>query len=74
MDGTGILYLTDENARRRFVQIDLDRYDRELIEDLLDGLVAESRRGEASVTLAEADAELRAAGKLDDVDLDDAGR
>ena len=70
----GIRYLTDEHDGRRFVQIDLDRYDRELVEDLLDGLVAESRRGEASVSLAEADAELRAAGKLDDGDLDAAGR
>ena len=61
----GILYLTDENGKRRFVQIDLDRFDAEYIEDLLDGLVAESRKDEESVPLAEALAELRQAGKLD---------
>ena len=45
----GILYLTDERNGRRFVQIDLDRYGGEFLDDLLEGLVAASRKGEEVV-------------------------
>lgn len=61
----GILYLTDERNKKRFVQIDLDRFDADYIEDLLDGLVAEARKDEETVTLEEARKQLREAGKLD---------
>lgn len=61
----GILYLTDENNKRRFVQIDIDKYGGEYLEDLIDGLIAESRREEESVPLEQAKKELRTAGKLD---------
>lgn len=50
----GILYLTDSNDKRRFVQIDLDKYGGEYLEDLIDGLIAESRKHEESISLEQA--------------------
>ena len=61
----GLLYLTDEDNRRRFLQIDLSKFDREVIEDLVDGLLAEARRDEDSIPYEEVRAGLKAAGKLD---------
>ena len=61
----GIQYVTDERTKRRFVQIDLDKYGGDYLDDLLDGLVAASRKDEKSVPLAEALEQLRQAGKLD---------
>ena len=49
----GILYVTDSNNNKKFVQIDLEKYGGEYLEDLLDGLVAESRRDEESVSFDE---------------------
>lgn len=62
----GILYLTDESNERRFLQIDLTKFDAEYIEDLLDGLMAEAVKDEESVSLEDAIKELKAAGKLDE--------
>lgn len=62
----GILYLTDENNKRKFVQIDIDKYGGEYLEDLIDGLVAESRKNEASVPLEDVLEDLKNAGKLDE--------
>ena len=47
----GVRLLTDETARRRYVQIDLVTLarDPEAVWDHLDGLIAESRRKEATV-------------------------
>ncbi len=60
----GILYLTDENNERRFVQIDLEKYGEEL-QDFLDGLVVDARRNDEKVPLEEVAADLIAAGKLE---------
>ncbi|MEZ5048812.1 MAG: hypothetical protein R2766_04075 [Saprospiraceae bacterium] len=62
----GILYLTDENNKKRFVQIDIDKYGGEYLQDLIDGLVAESRKNEESVPLEEVLEGLKEAGKLDE--------
>lgn len=62
----GILYLTDENNKKRFVQIDIEKYGGEYLEDLIDGLVAESRKNEESIPFDQAMEELRNAGKLDE--------
>ncbi len=62
----GIMYVTDENNKRRFVQIDIDKYGGEYLEDLIDGLVAESRKSEESIPFDQALEELRKAGKLDE--------
>lgn len=53
MKGLSILF--DERRKKRIVQIDLDavRKDPEAIEDLMDVLVAESRRNEPTITLDE---------------------
>jgi transcriptional regulator of NAD metabolism len=62
----GILYLTDDQNKKRFVQIDLDKYGGEYLQDLIDGLVAESRKNEESVPLEEVIKGLKEAGKLDE--------
>ena len=62
----GIFYLSDEKNKRRFVQIDIDKYGGEYLQDLIDGLVAESRKNEESVPLEEVLEGLKEAGKLDE--------
>ncbi len=61
----GILYLTDEQNRRRFVQIDIDKFGGEYLQDLIDGLIAESRQNEESEPLENVLSEMRKAGKID---------
>ncbi len=53
MKGVSILF--DERKKKRIVQIDMDaiRKDPEGLEDLLDVLVAESRRNEPTISLDE---------------------
>jgi|688.fasta_scaffold08674_2 hypothetical protein len=50
----GVTILFDEARKKRIVQIDLDQLskDPEAIEDLLDGLIAEQRRNEPTISLA----------------------
>lgn len=62
----GILYLTDENNKRKFVQIDLEKYGGEYLQDLIDGLVAESRKNEESIPYEKVMIDLKQAGKLDE--------
>lgn len=62
----GISYLTDENNRRTAVVIDLktiERYPDE-VEDLLDGIIAESRKHEEKVPLDAVIKNLKKSGKL----------
>jgi len=59
----GILYLTDENNKKRFVQIDLEKYG-EIWQDFYDGLVAEMKKGEESYSLNEVILELETKGNL----------
>ena len=61
----GIHFVTDENGTRVAVQLDLDEWG-ELWEDIYDNLVAEERRGEATVSLDDVERELRAEGRLRD--------
>ena len=48
----GVRILTDETEGRRYVQIDLVTLAKEpeAVEDYLDGLIAESRKGEPTVS------------------------
>ena len=62
----GIFYLTDDQNKKRFVQIDLDKYGGEYLQDLIDGLVAEYRKNEESIPFDEAMKQLKGAGKLDE--------
>lgn len=62
----GVSVLYDETRKRRFVQIDMEliERDRERIEEMLDMIVAESRRNDEMVPWKKAKAMLKKAGKL----------
>ena len=62
----GVTFITDETHNKRFVQIDLDRLEKyqDEIEDLLDVIVAESRKDDEEVSWNELKKQLRAEGKL----------
>jgi hypothetical protein len=62
----GILYLTDDDNKKRFIQIEIEKFGEELITDLIDGLVAESRKDEESIPFDKVVKELKEAGKLDE--------
>lgn len=64
MKGVSILY--DQSHDRRLIQIDLSEVDREheVIEDLFDLIIAESRDDEGSISLEEMTRILKEAGKL----------
>lgn len=62
----GVSYVTDSSNKKVAVQIDLkllEKYDDE-IEDLIDGIIAESRREEEKKPLAEVIKGLKRKGKL----------
>lgn len=62
----GINYVTDEQNKKVAVQIDLkvlEKYD-EQIEDLIDGIIAESRKDKPRVPLNKVIRNLKQAGKL----------
>ncbi|MBX9782978.1 MAG: hypothetical protein K2X48_06780 [Chitinophagaceae bacterium] len=62
----GVTYLTDEQNKKVAVQIDLkvlESYDDE-IEDLLDGIPAESGKDEERVPLSKVISNLKKKGKL----------
>jgi len=58
----GILYLTDEHNKKKFVQIDLEKYGK-IWEDFYDVLMAEI--GEESYPLEDVISELEKEGNLD---------
>ena len=60
----GILYVTDQNNKKKFVQIDLEKYG-EIWEDFYAGLMAEMTKGEESYPLEEVISELETEGNLD---------
>lgn len=55
----GILFLVDDKNRKKFVQIDLEKYGGEYLQDLLAGLVAYSRKDEESVSFEDVLKELK---------------
>ena len=61
----GISFVTDENNNKIAVQISYDVYG-EIIEDIIDGLVAESRKDEESIPFDEFVDQLKAEGLLDE--------
>lgn len=60
----GILYLTDDQNKKRFVQIDIEKHG-SLVEDILDRLTIESRKNEESIPLEDVIKELESNGNLD---------
>ncbi len=59
----GILYLTDEQNEKKYVQIDLEKHG-QVVEDILDSLTIESRKGEESHPIEEVLSELKNKGNL----------
>ncbi|MFM7487679.1 MAG: hypothetical protein ACKO13_12275 [Cytophagales bacterium] len=62
----GVNFITDEKSRKKAVVIDLktlQRFD-EQIEDLLDAIIAESRRDEPTISWETVKKNLRKKGKL----------
>lgn len=62
----GVTYITDERNKKIAVQIDLkvlEKYEEE-IEDLIDGIIAESRKDEERVSLDTVIKRLKRKGKL----------
>lgn len=62
----GVSYLTDEHDHKKAVVIELktlERYNEEL-EDLFDGIIAESRKNDEKVPLKKVLANLKKSGKL----------
>ena len=60
----GILYVTDEQNRKKYVQIDLEKHGR-VVEDILDSLTIESRKEEESYPIEAVLSELKEKGNLD---------
>ena len=61
----GISFVTDQNNKKIAVQLSYEVYG-EYLEDLIDGLIAESRKDEESIPLEEVLEELRKEGKIDE--------
>lgn len=61
----GIYYLTDEENKKQFVQIDLSIYG-ELWEDFMDALVASAHKDEETLDLDDFMKELKSEGLLDE--------
>lgn len=62
----GVKYVTDEYNNKVAVQIEmkvLEKYDEE-IEDLIDGIIAESKKDEERIPLSKVISNLRKKGKL----------
>ncbi len=62
----GVSYLTDQNNQKKAVVIEmstLEKYTNEL-EDLLDGIIAESRKNDEKVPLNKVISNLKKSGKL----------
>ena len=63
----GVSFVTDETKKRRYAQIDLKgiaKYDDSAIEDLMDLIIAESRKDEKSIPWETVKAELIKEGKI----------
>jgi hypothetical protein len=62
----GITIIEDKASNKRYLQIDVAELDkrREEIEDMIDGLIAEQRAGQPTISLEELEEKLRKQGKL----------
>ena len=62
----GISFVTNEKNEKIAVQIDLKAIEKhqEAIEDLLDGIIAESRKEEEKIPLSKVISKLKKTGKL----------
>lgn len=60
----GVFYVTDQNNNKKYVQIDLEKHGH-VVEDILDSLIIESRKGEKSYPIEEVISELKDSGNLE---------
>ena len=62
----GVTILEDRASKKRYLQIDIAELDkrREQIEDVMDGLIAEERAGQPTISLEVLEKKLRKQGKL----------
>lgn len=62
----GVTFIRDETHNKRFVQIDLEELEKHQnkIEDLLDVIIAESRKDDEEISWEEVKTQLKASGKL----------
>jgi len=60
----GVLYVTDENNNKRYIQIDLLKHGA-IVEDILDRLTIQMRKNEKSYPLNDIINELKGDGNLD---------
>jgi hypothetical protein len=62
----GVTFITDETHNKRFVQIDLERLENHQgeVEDLLDVIIAESRKEDEEISWDELKEQLKSEGKL----------
>ena len=59
----GIRFVTDQNNKKIAVQLSYDVYG-DYLDDLIDGLIAESRKTDEKITLEELTTELKSDGLL----------
>ncbi|CAG5071754.1 hypothetical protein DYBT9623_03745 [Dyadobacter sp. CECT 9623] len=62
---TGIRYITNEKGQKTDLIINLKEHG-EIVEDLLDALTAEERRGEDTIPFEELIAQLKSEGRIND--------
>ena len=62
----GLTFITDETSKKRFAQVDLSALSKheEVIEDLIDIIISESRKSEEKIPIEEVKRQLKKAGKL----------
>ena len=62
----GVSYITNENNKMIAVQIEIEAIKKfqDDVEDLLDGIIAESRKGEKKTSLSKVISNLKKLGKL----------
>jgi hypothetical protein len=62
----GVTFIKDETHNKRFVQIDIDELDQHQnqVEDLLDIIIAKSRKDDEEISWDELKKQLKAEGKL----------
>ncbi len=62
-----LTFITDETHNRRYVQIDLAEVaeiDDEQLEEIMDIIIAEARKGDEKITLEDLQSQLKAEGRL----------
>lgn len=62
----GVTIIHDQTNNKKYVQIALDKLEeyQEAFEDLFDAIIAESRKGDATISLSELKERLKLSGKL----------